>query len=217
MIVPLGRPDAVAVNGVALSIRPAHMDDVEPMLALQAQAFNDKFTAAFGRKGAERDMAALIRTHRLGGATTLQGMHVALLGERIVGTITMRTTDMCVDDGTAMEQAFLRELGTWGTMRAMHALSQLDHRIGRDEGYLTDVAVVEDLRRCGIAQAMLRYTMQLARVAGKRRLGLYVSASNHKAIALYEQLEFEKQRVQRSWWSAFLLGERRWIYMVYAV
>jgi ribosomal protein S18 acetylase RimI-like enzyme len=215
MIVPLERVSTAISGDLVLTLRAAQMADLEPMLALQAEAFADKFTAAFGRRRSDRGIAALARTHYLQGPISLQGMHVALDGDRVVGTITMRTTDMRTDDAGAVEQAFVRELGTWGTLRAMHALSQLDHRIGRDEGYITDVAVVPDLRRRGIAQLMVRYVMQLAREQRKGHLGLYVSGSNRAAIALYEQLGFRQQRVRRSWWNALLLGERRWIYMIY--
>ena len=191
------------------------MGDIDPMLALQFEAFADKFNAAFGRHGAERGLAALARTHHLQGPGSLQGMHVALWQDRIVGTITMRTVEMRIDDGGLVEQAFMRELGTWGTIRAMRAFSQLEHYIGRDEGYITDVAVVPDMRRQGIAQTMMRYIIQLAREMSKGRLGLYVSASNTKAIALYYNLGFREQLVRRSWWNAVFLRERRWMYMTY--
>ena len=200
---------------LAVIIRPAQMGDIDPMLALQFEAFADKFNAAFGRHGAERGLAALARTHHLQGPGSLQGMHVALWQDRIVGTITMRTVEMRIDDGGLVEQAFMRELGTWGTIRAMRAFSQLEHYIGRDEGYITDVAVVPDMRRQGIAQTMMRYIIQLAREMGKGRLGLYVSASNTKAIALYYNLGFREQLVRRSWWNAVFLRERRWMYMTY--
>lgn len=202
---------------LALMIRPAQMADIDPMLTLQSEAFADKFTAAFGRHGAARGLAALVRTHHLQGPASLQGMHVALAQKRIVGTITMRTVEMRIDDGGLVEQAFMRELGTWGTIRAMRAFSQLEHYIGRDEGYITDVAVVPDLRRQGIALTMMRYIMQLAREMGKGRLGLYVSASNTKAIALYYTLGFREQLVRRSWWNAVFLRERRWMYMTYPI
>jgi ribosomal protein S18 acetylase RimI-like enzyme len=217
MIVPLERPILPERTELGLMIRPAQMADIDPMLNLQAEAFADKFMAAFGRHGAERGLAALSRTHHLQGPGSLQGMHVALVQERIVGTITMRTVEMRIDDGGLVEQAFLRELGTWGTIRAMRAFSQLEHYIGRDEGYITDVAVVPDLRRQGIAQAMLRYIITLARETGKGRLGLYVSASNKNAITLYYNLGFREQLVRRSWWNALFLGERRWMYMTYTI
>lgn len=217
MIVPLEHPRLTEPAALPVVLRPACLSDIEPMLALQAEAFADKFVAAFGRRGIERGVAALIRTHQLQGASSLQGMHVAVYAERVVGTITMRTSEMHIDDGGAVEQAFLRELGTWGTIRAMHALSQLDHRIDRDEGYITDVAVVADLRRRGIAQAMMHSIIALARDNGKRRLGLYVSASNTSALALYHQLAFREQQVRRSWWNALFLGERRWLYMTYII
>ena len=217
MIVPLERLASPERLDLVLNIRPAQMVDINPMLELQAEAFADKFTAAFGRHGAERGLAAMIRTHHLQGPGSLQGMHVAVYENRVVGTVTMRTVEMRVDDGGLVEQAFLRELGTWGTIRAMRAFSQLEHYIGRDEGYITDVAVAPAMRRRGIAQAMLSYIIALARETGKGRLGLYVSASNKHALDLYYRLGFREQKVRRSWWHAVFLGERRWIYMTYPI
>ncbi len=212
MDTPAERVSATPLD-VPIVVRPAHMDDLDTMLQLQAIAFADKFRAAFGRSKTSKGVAALARTHRLQGPSSLAGMHVAESARQIVGTITMRTAEMRIDDGNAVEQAFMQELGTWGTLRALHAFSQLDHRIGRNEAYITDVAVLPELRRRGIAGLMVRYVAGLARQQGKACLSLYVSASNAHAIALYHKLGFRQQRVRRSWWNALLLGERRWVYM----
>ena len=218
MIVPSPQIRATVpfqLGDLALMIRPAIMDDLVPMLQLQALAFADKFSSAFGKRGIQRGVAALHQSHQMQGPSSLQGMYVMLAGGEIVGTITLRTVEMRPDDVGLVEQAFLRELGAWGAFRAVHALSQIDHRIGRDEGFISDVAVAEHYRRRGIAQAMMRHSMTLARELGKKRLGLYVSASNHSARALYRNLGFSEGQVRRSWWNALFLGERRWIYMSY--
>lgn len=189
------------------------MSDLEPMLALQSEAFADKFRAAFGRRRIARGYAALIAVHRMQGQAGLQGMHVALADQQIVGTITMRTTEMRLEDGGMVDAIFLRELGIWGSFRATHAMSQLDHRIGRHEGYITDVAVLPAFRRRGVAAAMLQHVREIAKRYQKQRLGLYVSASNDGARRLYQQLGFRDEQARISWWNGWLLGERRWLYM----
>lgn len=213
MIASVALQTTARSNPLAVVIRSAHMDDLEPMLGLQAEAFADKFRAAFGRRAAQRGLAAMLSVHRLQGPYSLQGMYVALHADRLVGTITMRTVEMRADDGMQVEQAFLRELGTWGTLRAMHAFSRLEHYIGRHEAYITDVAVDPAFRRRGVARTMMLHIAQAAREKHKHTLGLYVSASNTGARTLYHSLGFRDFSVRRSWWNGWLLGERRWVYM----
>lgn len=220
MIVPSQwRSAAVTINhnGFPLVIRPATLNDVDSFLEVQSAAFADKFAAAFGKHASSRGVAAFRRIHQLQGANSLQGLYLAMLEERVVGTITLRTSDMRYDDGGVLDQVFLRELGTWGTIRATHVLSQLDHRIARDEGFITDVAVVPDLRRNGIAKLMMRHVIAIAREERKRFLSLYVSASNQKALDLYTGLGFKQEKIRHAWGNIVFWGQWRWVYMTYLV
>ena len=195
-------------------IRQATMDDIQPLIELQALAFEDQFRAAFGRRQTHKGIAALVRSHRMQGIKGLSGMYVAQREQQIVGSITLRTKDMRFDDGIATEQAMLQELGVWGTFRATNMLSQLEHHIGRQEAYLSDIAVLPEVRRQGIATQMIRYVAQEARAKSKTSLSLYVSARNVQAQALYYKLGFRQEHMRTSWWNALLLGQRRWIFMV---
>jgi hypothetical protein len=85
------------------------------------------------------------------------------------------------DNTGAAELAFHQVLGAWGAIRSIFALSLLDHQIDRNEGYITDVAVLGPYRRRGVAQALLARAEEDARLRRKRFLGLYVSAANHAA------------------------------------
>jgi ribosomal protein S18 acetylase RimI-like enzyme len=196
-----------------LSIRAARLEDVRPVLALHQEAFADKFGGAFGSHGSERGAEALAVAWQRQGPTAMRGMLVAELDGQIVGTATLRTWEMGSDDTGAAELAFQQVLGLWGATRSIFALSLLDHQIDRGEGFITDVAVLAPFRRRGIAQALLARAEDEARMRRKRFLGLYVSAANQGARALYQRIGFYDARVRRSWLTRLIFGQREWVYM----
>jgi ribosomal protein S18 acetylase RimI-like enzyme len=198
---------------VPVTIRTARLDDAGPILALHREAFADKFGGAFGRGGVERGAGALAAAWRRQGPIAMRGMLVAEHEGQVIGTTTVRTWEMGGDDGGAAELAFQEELGLWGAMRSLFALSLLDHRIERREGFITDVAVLPPFRRGGVARALLARAEQEARLRAKSFLGLYVSANNAGARALYRDLGFSELRVRRSLLAWLIFGQGRWIYM----
>jgi ribosomal protein S18 acetylase RimI-like enzyme len=198
---------------LTIDIRPARMDDIYPILGLHREAFADKFGAAFGARGAARGIEAMAEAWRRQGINALRGMLVAVADSQVIGTITLRTWEMGGDNSGAAELAFHQVLGAWGAMRSIFALSLLDHVIGRDEGYITDVAVLSPYRRRGVAQALLARTEEDARIRRKRFLGLYVSAANQGARRLYVGAGFAEHRKRRSLLAGWLLHQRVWLYM----
>jgi len=202
-----------AAAPLTIDIRPARMNDIYPVLGLHREAFADKFGAAFGANGATRGIEAMAEAWRRQGTNALRGMLVATVGDQIIGTITLRTWEMGSDNTGAAELAFHQVLGAWGAMRSIFALSLLDHPIGRDEGYITDVAVLGPYRRRGVAQALLARAEEEARLRRKRFLGLYVSAANRGARQLYLRVGFVERHTRRSLLAGWLLRQRNWIYM----
>jgi ribosomal protein S18 acetylase RimI-like enzyme len=198
---------------VAAVIRPARLEDIGLILELHREAFADKFGGAFGASATDRGVAALAAAWRRQGALALRGMFVAEHEGRVIGTTTVRTWEMGGDDGGAAEIAFHQELGLWRAARSLFALSLLDHRIERREGFITDVAVLEPFRRGGVARALLARAEQEAMLRGKRFLGLYVSARNQGARTLYTDLGFYQVRTRRSLLAWLIFGQGRWIYM----
>jgi ribosomal protein S18 acetylase RimI-like enzyme len=198
---------------VAATVRTARLDDVAAILALHREAFADKFGGAFGRGGVDKGVKALAAAWRRQGQLAVRGMLVAEYEGEVIGTTTVRTWEMSGDDGGAAELAFQEELGFWRSMRSLFALSLLDHRIERGEGFITDVAVLAHYRRGGVARALLARAEQEARMRAKRFLGLYVSARNEGARVLYRSLGFREIRVRRSLIAWLLFGQGRWIYM----
>jgi ribosomal protein S18 acetylase RimI-like enzyme len=194
-------------------IRTARMADIDSTIVLHREAFADKFGGAFGADNIERGMHALAATWRRQGPAALRGMLVVEHNGQIIGTATLRTAEMSNDDGGAAEIVFHQMLGMWGAARSLFALSLIDHRIGREEGFITDVAVLLPYRRQGVARALLARAEEEARAKQKRYLGLYVSAANEGARRLYQSIGFVDVRVRRSWLAQLLFGQRRWIYM----
>ena len=65
-----------------------------------------------------------------------------------------------------------------------------------DEGFITNVVVHPAYRRQGIATALLAELETYGKAHDLTRITLEVRASNQKAIALYEQLGYEKEGVR---------------------
>ena len=197
----------------ALEIRPARLEDAYAVLWLHREAFADKFGAAFGTQHVDQGVEAMAEAWRRQGVTALRGMLVAVVDGKVVGTTTVRTWEMGGDDGGAADIAYHQVLGTWGALRSIFTLSLLDHLIGRDEGYITDVAVLSTHRRQGIARALLIRAEAEARLRRKRYLSLYVSAANSGAHELYLSLGFVDRKLRRSIMTALLLHQHGWYFM----
>ncbi len=196
-----------------LVLRSATIHDINSILALHREAFADKFGRAFGHDGLARGSAALAAAWRRQGNRALRGMIVAEWQHQIIATTTLRTWELGEDDAIATETAFQQELGLWGATRSMFILSLLNHPIGRQEGFITDVAVLSEYRRRGVACALLQHAEKKARQHGKHYLALYVSSTNRGAIALYKQLGFYRARTRRSWLTRLCFGQRTWYYL----
>ncbi len=196
-----------------VTIRPGTPDDISPIMDLHIEAFADKFGGAFGVQHIARGAAAMADAWRHQGATALQGMFVAEWQEQVIGTTMLRTREMNSDFFGTTERSFQQALGVWGATRSLFALSLLSHDIGRQEGFITDVAVLAPYRRRGVAQALLAYAEQRANQMGKHYLGLYVSSANHGAYVLYQHLGFRTRSVRRSWLTRLIFGHREWFYM----
>jgi ribosomal protein S18 acetylase RimI-like enzyme len=197
----------------SFDIRPARMDDIHSILQLHREAFADKFGAAFGRGGTDRGLEAMAEAWRRQGPMALRSMFVATDVGRVIGTTSLCTAESGGDLTGQAELAFQKVLGSWGALRSIYALSLLTHTIERSEGYVTDVSVLGEYRRQGVARALLARAEQEARIRSKHFLGLFVSSSNSAARALYEQCGFQIWQVRRSPMAGIMLRQFTWLYM----
>ncbi|MBE6970712.1 MAG: ribosomal-protein-alanine N-acetyltransferase [Ruminococcaceae bacterium] len=69
-----------------------------------------------------------------------------------------------------------------------------------DEGYITNVAVFPEYRRCGIAAKIIEVFMNFARANKLAFLTLEVRPSNAAAIALYQSFGFEEVGRRRNYY-----------------
>ena len=70
-----------------------------------------------------------------------------------------------------------------------------------DEGYITDVAVFPERRRCGVGSALLREMERRGRRLGLRFLTLEVRPSNLAAVRLYCSLGYEETGRRRNFYT----------------
>ena len=68
-----------------------------------------------------------------------------------------------------------------------------------DEGYITNVAVFPEYRRCGIAAKILEVYLNFAQANGLAFLTLEVRPTNEAAIALYRRFGFEEVGRRRNY------------------
>ena len=69
-----------------------------------------------------------------------------------------------------------------------------------DEGYITNVAVFPEYRRCGIAAGILEVYLNFAQANGLAFLTLEVRPTNEAAIALYRRFGFEEVGRRRNYY-----------------
>ena len=70
-----------------------------------------------------------------------------------------------------------------------------------DEGYITNIAVFPNFRKKGIATAMLKNCINLAKEKKLAFISLEVRESNKKAIGLYEKLGFKTVGVRKNFYT----------------
>lgn len=68
------------------------------------------------------------------------------------------------------------------------------------EGHIVSVATLSSWRRKGIARQLVEEMCIIFRELGKKRVKLEVRISNTTAIALYEKLGFEKQKIVKHYY-----------------
>lgn len=71
-----------------------------------------------------------------------------------------------------------------------------------DEGYIANVAVLPERRRCGIAGLLLENAIKTCREKSLAFLSLEVRKSNENAIALYKKFGFEVVGERKNFYTA---------------
>ncbi len=70
-----------------------------------------------------------------------------------------------------------------------------------DEGYITNVAVFQNYRRCGVAKTLLKYIIDFGYKKNLKFVSLEVRQSNLSAICLYKSLDFVNVGLRKNFYS----------------
>ncbi len=195
-----------------ITIRAATPADIDDVVAVHRDAFNDKFLAAFGRAKFQIGVDLMAETWRRQGTAGLQGMWVAIIDNQIVATIALRARiTMRQLPPVPVEWLFIKALGVTRAMYALTALSIIDHPIANNELYISDVAVRRNYQRRGVARALLQHAVSEARRLNLSSLCLLVSASNTPAITLYTQAGYRIDTTQFSFLAWLMMRRWQWL------
>lgn len=69
-----------------------------------------------------------------------------------------------------------------------------------DEGHITNIAVVPEMRGRGLGKMLVKGLMQLAQIRGVERMTLEVRPSNQVARRLYEKMGFEEAGIRKNYY-----------------
>lgn len=195
-------------------IRPATTADIDGLVTVHAAAFNDKFIAAFGERQLATGLDLMAETWRRQGSAGLNGMWVVVDNGMVVATIALRArVTMRQIPAVPVEWLFIKKLGFLRALYALTILSVIDHPVGYDELYISDVAVHPKHQRRGIARTMLAHARTEAQRLNLHSLCLYVSANNSAACALYQSAGYQPISTHRSFLAWIATRRWRWLLM----
>jgi ribosomal protein S18 acetylase RimI-like enzyme len=183
---------------VGLEIRDARIGDADEIGQLLAAGLGDKYGPAYGRYAVEA-ISAIARA-----ATEQQGAGRYLVAscDGACAGVAFLGTD---GHGTAVMRPLVSALGPLRAARAAIVLSAFAKgRPAQGEATLDELAVSDRYRRRGIGRALIEECARLGRIAGCRRLGLWVTGDNESAQALYRAMGFHVAQ-RRSWPTGRLL------------
>lgn len=193
-------------------IRPATPADIDGVVAVHRDAFNDKFLAAFGRTKFHIGVELMAETWRRQGPAGLHGMWVVELDNQIVATIALRSRGAQRQlPPVPVEWLFIKALGVARAMYALTALSIIDHPIAHNELYISDVAVLSAYQRRGLGRALMQHAAKEARRLNLASLCLIVSATNYAAITLYNHAGYRIDATQHSFLAWLIMRRWQWL------
>jgi ribosomal protein S18 acetylase RimI-like enzyme len=180
-------------------VRPARPDDhaVPELLYVSAAPYYDAFA------GSSRRARGLLRRlyPKDGHTASHERAHVAELDGRVVGVL----VTFAAEEGDALARRFLSlaipRLPPWrwpGIARHLRASATVTPAPPARSLYVDALAVAEDVRRRGVARALLAHAEELARARGLAGVALDTGLQNEAARALYVAVGFEPGTITRA-------------------
>lgn len=198
------------VNDTAnIVVRTAKGDESEAYVQVLLTAFPDKFASIFRGRNQEGSEVLIEHFADMQG----KGHYIAELDGRIAGVLHL-VTDEQRGDPPRRAFAFLKRLGPLRGSRALLAFAILSKRADSDECYVAHIAVRPENQGRGVGKLLIGTAERVAREKGRERLTLYVAGDNGPARSLYLARGFRTVRTDESSLADWLLGKRRWDFMV---
>jgi GNAT superfamily N-acetyltransferase len=197
------------------TVRLAGPDEDPAIASLVVEGFLDKFRSVYGRRmdRSVKIMEKWIRLeHASGGVVSLviEGFAVADLA----GSVGIRTSESREDIvARGLWRIFTRNLGFPRAVWASTLLSYPRYSSTPSEAYIERLVVAPDFRRQGMARRLISAAEDFARDAGKKTVGLHVSANNLPALRLYEDEGYAEISRQRSYLTSYFLNIKEWLYL----
>jgi RimJ/RimL family protein N-acetyltransferase len=197
------------------TVRLAGPDEDPAIAALVVEGFLDKFRSVYGRR-MDRSVRIMEKwislEHASGGVSSLviEGFAAA----ELAGSVGIRTSESREDIlARGLWRIFTRNLGFPRALWATTLLSYPRYSSTSLEAYVERLVVAPDFRRQGMARRLISAAEDFAREAGKKTVGLHVSANNLPALRLYEDEGYVEISRQHSYLTGYFLNIKDWLYL----
>lgn len=197
---------------ISTQIHSARLVDLPGVAAVLQDGFSEKMRVIFSRQP-EKVRTLLEAAYSGPIQRGYDGVLVAERSGRIVGTLLIEPMFYTPRENRAFEHLAVRELGMPRMLAASFFLWLFSHAPEPGEAYISDLAVASDCRGEGIGKDLLAHAEQWAAEHNRRRLTLWVAATNQPAIGLYEKVGFKQIRTRSSLLTWMSFGIRRWCFM----
>jgi ribosomal protein S18 acetylase RimI-like enzyme len=195
-----------------IHIRSARVVDLPGVAVVLQEAFSDKMRVIFGNSPAKA--RALLEAVYTGPVQRgYDGVIVAEMDGRIVGTLVVEPIFHTQQENRLVENLAVRELGLPRALRAAFLLWLFSHEPEPGEAYISDVGVAPDCQGLGIGQGLMAYAEEWALEHERTRLSLWVAESNSMAIHVYEKAGYAIRRTRSSLLTRLAFGIRHWYFM----
>lgn len=193
-------------------IRAARTVDMPGLATVLQDAFSEKFGVIFGNNpDSVHDLLEVIYSGPV--QRGYDGVLVAEREGRVVGTLVIGPVYHTEAESRVFESTAVRKLGLPRMLWAAFLLWLLSHTPQPDEAHITDVGVAPDCQGEGIGTHLLAQAEQWAQAHQRRRLTLWVAATNARAIRLYEKTGFTVAHTRSNWLLRLTFGIRHWHFM----
>jgi len=197
---------------MSTQVRSARMVDLPGVAAVLQEAFSEKMKIIFSDQP-EKVRSILEAAYSGPVRRGYSGVLVAERAGRIVGSLLIEPMYYTQRESRTFEHFAVRELGTVRMLWASFMLWILGHRPAPDEAYISDLGVACDCQGEGIGTQLLEEAEVWASSHGRKRLTLWVAATNERAIHIYEKAGFRITRSRRSIITRTAFGIHRWYFM----